>query len=164
MYRNNCLEMSWAELDLVILTAYMCLRPHSGESGEIARTRTVYLHQGLHTCMKTFLFLHSISHSHLNHLQAHYNTYGVTPRVYGNTHHAPKHTASMEDTNRAVIFVPNMVAVHALPLPGQNHTNKDEQYLLLPSDMTKAFVYWKYRNACDKEGVSPFQRRKFESV
>ena len=34
--RNNCLEMSRAELDLVILTAIMCSRPPSGESGERA--------------------------------------------------------------------------------------------------------------------------------
>ena len=114
--------------------------------------------------MKTFSFLYSISRSRLNNPQAHYNKYGVTSCIHGNTHRAPKHTASMEDTKRVVTFITNMAAIHALPLPGRKCTNQDERYLLLPSDMTIAFVYRKYRDACAEDGVSPFQRRKFESI
>ena len=66
---------------------------------------------------------------------------GVTPRVHANTRRVPKHTASIEDTQQAVNFITNTAAVHALPLPGRNRTNKDERYLLLPSDMTKDFVF-----------------------
>ena len=40
VYRNNCLEMSRSELDLVILTAIMCSRPPSGENCRSARART----------------------------------------------------------------------------------------------------------------------------
>ena len=115
--------------------------------------------KGVHICMKTFLFLHSVSRFRLNNLQIHYDKYGVTPRLHG-----PIHIATMEDTRRAVAFITNMAAVHALPLPGRNRTNKDERYLLLPSDMTKAFVYRKYNDACTQDSVVPFQRRKFETV
>ena len=51
LYQNNCLEMSRAELDLVILTAIMCFRPPSSESGEDARTRTVYQQQYIKVCI-----------------------------------------------------------------------------------------------------------------
>ena len=146
--RNNCLEMTQAELDLVLLSAIKCSRPPCGESGSSSKTRTLYLHQGIHICMKTFLFLHSISRFRLNNIQTHYDRNGVTPRIHANTHCAPKHTASMEDTKRAVTFITNVAAVQALPLPGRNRTNKDERYLLLPSDMTKAFVFKKYEAAC----------------
>ena len=129
--------MTHEELDLVILSAIKCSRPPCRESGSSAKTRTLYLHQGIHICMITFLFLHSISRFRL---QMHYNRNGVTPRIHANTHCAPKHTASMEDTQRAVTFITNVAALHALSLPGRNRTNEDECYLLLPSDMTKAFV------------------------
>ena len=84
--------------------------------------------------------------------------------VLPHIHRALKHTASMEDTQRAVTFITNMAAVHALPLPGRNRTNKDERYLLLPSDLTKAFIFKKYEAACTKDHVVPFKRRKFETV
>ena len=101
--------------------------------------------------MKTFLFL--FSRLRLNKLQSHYDKNGVTPRIHGNTHRAPKHTTNMEVTN--------MASIHALPLPGRNPTNKDERFLLLPCDITKAYVYRKYRDACTEEHTIPFQRRKF---
>jgi len=69
----------------------------------------------------------------------------------------------MEDTQRAITFITNMASIHALPLPGRNRTNKDERYLLLPCDITKAFVYRKYKEACEEEQTKAFKRRKFET-
>ena len=147
--RNNCLEMTRAELDLVILSAIKCSRPPCGESGSSSKTRTLYpsgysyLHENL---LVSSLHIHAILH------------------IHANTHCAPKHTASMEDTQRAVSFITNMAAVHALPLPGRNRTNRDERYLLLPSDMMKAFVFKKYEAACAQDHAVAFKRRKFETV
>ena len=164
-YRNNCSEMSCHELDLIILTAISCSRSPPGDSSCNAKTKyTIYLHQGVHICMKTFLFLHTISRLRLNNLQSHYDKNGVTPRIHGNTHRAPKHTTSMKDTKKAVSFITNMASIHALPLAGRNPTNKDERFLLLLYDITKAYVYRKYRDACTEEHTIPFQRRKFETV
>ena len=85
-------------------------------------------------------------------------------RFHGNTQHAPKHTATMEDTRGAVTFIINMAAVHGLPLPGRNRTNKDERYLLLPSDMTKAFVYRKYsEQKCTLCGIPGHNKRSCPS-
>ena len=69
-----------------------------------------------------------------------------------------------EVTTRAVTFITNMAAIHALPLPGRNPTNKDECYLLLPSDINKAFVHRRYKEACAEDGCNPFQRRKFKTL
>ena len=95
-YRNNCLQMTRSELNLVILAAIMCSRTHTGENGRSAKIRTVYIYQGVQICMKTFLFLHSISRCRLCNLQSHYDKHGVTPRSNSNTHHAPKHSASID--------------------------------------------------------------------
>ena len=70
----------------------------------------------------------------------------------------------MEDTKKAMSFITNMASIHVLPLPGRNPTNKDERFLLLPCDITKTYVYRKYRDACTEEHTIPFQRRKFETV
>ena len=65
---------------------------------------------------------------------------------------------------KSYVFFRNMASVHALPLPGRYPTNKDEQYLLLPCDITKAYVYRKYGDACTEEHTIPFQRRMFETA
>ena len=61
VYRNNCLEMSQSELDLVILTAIMCSRPPSGENCPSARATTIYLHQGVHNYLHEDILVSSLS-------------------------------------------------------------------------------------------------------
>ena len=55
-YRNSCSEMTSTELDLAILSAMACARARL-----TTRTKTTYIHQGKHICMKVFLYLHGIS-------------------------------------------------------------------------------------------------------
>ena len=61
VYRNNCLEISQSELDLVILTAIMCSRPPSGENCHSARATTIYLHQGVHNYLHEDILVSSLS-------------------------------------------------------------------------------------------------------
>ena len=106
--RNNCLEMTRAELDLVILSAIKCSCPPCGDSGSVLR-------QG-HSISIKDSYLHESSLHIPFSSKTHYDRNGVTPRIHANTHCAPKHTASMDDTQRAVTFITNMAAVRALPL------------------------------------------------
>ena len=156
-YRNNCSEMTNTELDLVILSAIACARARLS-----GRTKTTYVHQGKHICMKVFLHLHCISRACMNKLQHHYDIDGISPRIHGNTKRHPKHAASYEDTTDAVTFVKNFATIHAMLLPGRQRGNIDEKYLL-PSDMSKAFVHKKYVETCLKDMKEPFKRRKFEN-
>lgn len=73
-YRSNCSEMT--NTDLVILSSIACARARL-----TTRTKTTYIHQGKHVCMKVFLHLHGISRSRMNKLQHHYDTCGVSPRI-----------------------------------------------------------------------------------
>ena len=102
----------------------------------------------------------------MNKLQHHYDTYGVSPRIHGNTKRSPKHGASYEETTNAVTFIKNFATIHAMPLPGWQRGNIDKKYLLLPSDMSKTFVHkkLKYIEACQKDLWKPFQRGKFETL
>ena len=49
----------------------------------------------------------------------------------------------------------------ALPVPGRLPNFKDERFLLLPTDMTKAEVYQRYKKVCEKDEKVPFSRTKF---
>ena len=99
----------------------------------------------------------------MTNLQHHY-VYGVSPRTHANTKRTPKHGPSFEDNTNAVNFIKHFASVHAIPLPGCQCDNKDEKYLLLPSDMAKAFVHKRYIDACDKDKKKSFKRRKFETL
>ena len=137
-YRSSCSEMASSELDWVILSAIACAR---GFRTTRTRKKTNYIHQGKHICLKLFLHLHGISRSRMTTLLHHYDTCScaISPRIHGNTKRRPKHGASFEDTTRAVTFIKNFAAIHAMPLPGRQRGNRDEKYLLLPSDKCKAF-------------------------
>ena len=97
---------------------------------------------------KIFMFLHCISHKRLAQLN---NEIGLGTRTHGNVKRLPKNTLYFEDTNRLTMFVTNYAQAHGLPLPGRlpGHRNKA---VALPSDVTKVFMYGKYRAACDENG------------
>ena len=155
----NCLELLSHELDLVILSQIASSTKSSDGSN---RTYSQFLHKGHRICIKTFLFLHGVSHHRYENLCRHYSRHGVTPRRHGNLGRSPKHALSLAQTQSIVLFLCNFASVHALPLPGRVPGNFDERYVLLPSDMSKRFVYRKYEEACSLEKC--VSRRKFETI
>lgn len=56
-------------------------------------------------------------------LLCHYDTFGLSPRIHGNTKRRPRHGASFEDTIKAVTFIKNFATIHAMPLPGRQRGN-----------------------------------------
>ena len=158
-FRMNCLELLSHELDLVILSQIASSTKSSDGSNQ---TYSQFLHKGHRICIKTFLFLHGVSHHRYENLCRHYSRHGVTPRRHGNLGRSPKHALSLAQTQSIVLFLRNFASVHALPLPGRVPGNFDERYVLLPSDMSKRFVYRKYEEACSLEKC--VSRRKFETI
>ena len=72
----------------------------------------------------------------------------------------PKNALSFEDVSRLTTFVTNYARAHGLPLPGRLPGHRDK-VVALPSDVTKAFVYGRYRAACDENGWLAAGRSKF---
>ena len=112
--------------------------------------------------MNTFLFLHAISHKRFEALQKHFDTRGLLPRVHGNMKRLPPITRPPEDTFRALGF-DNFSEIHGLPLPGRMPTHRNSD-LVLPSDMSKSYVYRLYAEACEESGRYHFSRRKLEEL
>ena len=122
--RNNCQELSSAELDLVILGVIQS----SLNCGDVSlsgrtekqreRTRMVFFYHGRRICKETFSFLHSVSRTRFCSLLKHYKTNGLTLRVHGNSKRLPSSTSSVKTVENVVKFSMNIAEEQALILPG----------------------------------------------
>ena len=89
---------------------------------------------------------------------------GLSLRTHGNTKRLPANTLAFSVTEGVAQFISSFAAIHALPLPGRIPGQfSDERVLLLPSEMSKRYVYRQYCSAlqADEERIS---RRKFENL
>ena len=167
-YRGNCLQMSSAELDLVIMaqlsafrTSVQCIPPTYRGSKDNFRPHTSFMFHGIKICQTMFLFLHTMSKQRFVTLCQHMDTHGIVARVHGNTKKTPPNTCSPSQINDVVQFIDNIADSHAMPLPGRLPYHKDSRALLLPTDMLKAKVYQQYLQCCQSKNTTPVGRSKF---
>lgn len=153
--RNNMLELTSGEQDLVILSTikFSSLNTESQScSGRKCtdrnRTRITHNFMGNPICLKTFLFLNRISKTRYYSLVNHFKKNGLTLRTHGNKRRLPSSTCSPETTKEAVRFITNMAEEHALVLPGRIPGYHRSDVKLLPSTMTKHSVWEMYVAAC----------------
>lgn len=165
--RNNCLQLERSELDLVVLSQLQAFRTHPDQSVSERRSShrytTFHFHK-LRICLNSFLFLHAMSHKRFEALQRHFDSLGLLSRVHGNVKRLPPNTRPPEDTFRALGFIDNFSEIHGLPLPGRMPNHRDSDLVILPSDMSKAYLYRRYAEACEESGHYHFLRRKFEEL
>ena len=166
--RNNCQQLDEVELDMVVLSQLQALRTHPDQplperrqSAKSAHQHTTFYFHKLRICLKAF---HSIGQSRFKSLQHHYDQVGIIPRVHGNSKRLPSNTSSQEDVDCVLSFIDTTANVHGLPLPGRMPNHRDSDVLLLPSDMSKSFVYRKYVDSCEQLEQSYLSRRKFENL
>ena len=139
--RQDCLELSKNELDLVILSqinSHQCLTkvpailPLSPQS----RSRSTFYFHGLQVCFNTYLYLHCLSHKRYQNLLQHYQQHGLCPRMHGNTKRLPANSLPKEDIDYLITFITNYAPAHGVPLPGRVPGHRDK-VLVLPADITK---------------------------
>ena len=157
--RMNCREMRKSQLDLVVLANLEAHQhPHA------PRSHIDYYFGGRKVCRNFFLFVHSLGSKRFKNLVSHFTNNGLSSRTHGNTKRLPANTTPLTVTEEIVQFICNFAAVHALSLlgriPGQF---SDDKALLLPSDMSKCYVYRQYRMAVSTKGQC-ISRRKFETL
>ena len=118
-----------------------------------------YFH-GKEICKTTFLFLYCISSHRYENLFKHYVSNGLTTQQHGNSKQLPANALSQDAVEYITTFIKNFACAHALPLPGRLPGHKDK-VLVLPSDLSKATVFERYREVCEKAAISPAGRTKF---
>jgi len=124
------------------------------ESDESASmTRCSYFIHSVCVCRKSFLFLHCMSHVRFDNLMSHYKEFGLCTRTHGNNKCQPAHTFSFNDISHLTTFITNFARAHGSCLPGRVPGHRDK-VMILPADITKVFVYSKYKQACVEKGVN----------
>jgi hypothetical protein len=169
--RADNLELGKDELDLVILAQIRAGRSvdsqrtlrNSHHEKTTNRSMSKYYIHGVLICRKTFMFLHCVGHKRLEHLIRHFDGVGVDTRQHGNSKRLPKNTTPYEEVNRLTLFITNYARAHGLPLPGRVPGHRDKT-MVLPSDVTKALVYSKYKSACEENEWEAVGRSKFYDV
>ena len=86
LIRNNDLQMTSSELELVVMAQLYALHTNASshqENAENFRPFTRYLLHGLQIC-KMFLFVHAIGKKRLKNMSKAFDRQGVVQRVHGN--------------------------------------------------------------------------------
>ena len=100
-----------------------------------------------------FHVVHPIGPKRHKNLVSHFVEHGLVPRRHGNPKRLLANTVPFAKTECVVAFIKHFFAIHALPLPGRIPGQySDEKALLLPSNMSKRYVYWQYCHACEENG------------
>ncbi|PFX33021.1 hypothetical protein AWC38_SpisGene2140 [Stylophora pistillata] len=165
--RNNCSELSSAELDLVILgiihSSLNC--SETCISGRVEKnrqnTRMCFFYHGKRICKIIFLFLHCLQYFRFHSLVKHYKKNGLTLRTHGNAKRLPSSASSIETVERVVKFIKNVAEEQALLLPGRVPGFKRIDVKLLPSNLTKHNLWKTYFDICTSTGQVSVGYSKF---
>ena len=155
---NNCLELSSAELDLVILANIQAFTriDHIGDKRN-GSPRCNFLFQSLTMCKDTFLNPYGLSYSRFRPLKEHFENYGISPRTYGNCKRLPSNTLPTTVVEDVKSFLTNYVEENSISLPGRVPGYKSDDIKLLSASETKMSVWHDFVAACtasEKQAVS----------
>nr|XP_022908321.1 uncharacterized protein LOC111419695 isoform X2 [Onthophagus taurus] len=162
--RNNCLEISKNELDLVILSrieagkmcneelesVYLKLagRKKYGQrkDRETRRHKIEFTFYNVPVCHSFFLFAHACGKKRYEHLVHHFQEHGATVRLHGLANKECTNPKSFKpaDIQKVVKFIEYTADLLAVPLPGRLPQFKDYRVMKLPSNETKSSIYRKY--------------------
>lgn len=159
--RGDCLELTRAELDLVILGMFRACLSNT-RAGKRKRWSCVeYCYRGIQVCKSMFMFLHAVAHTRLENLRKHFQSVGLVTREHGNKRKLPHNCSSTQTVNDVKTFIHNYSEEFGLILPGRVPGFKRADVRLLPSSQSKASVWRQYKIASEKGGKQPVCYSKF---
>ena len=153
---NNCLELSHAELDLVVLAniqAFTCFES-TGEKRKRS-PRCNFLFQSLPICKDMFLIVYAMSFLRFRRLKEHYESHGISQGVHGNSKRLPKNTLPHAVVEDVTTFLSNFVEENAVLLPGRIPGSKNS------SSETKMSVWHSFKTAYEEEDKQAVSYSKF---
>lgn len=128
----NCLELSHAELDLVVLANIQAFTA-TEETGKKRKRSPPYsfLYHSAPICKEMFLNLYGISKSRFQRLLGHYENHGISLRIHGNSKRLPHNALPVAVAEDVKNFLSNFVDENAVLLPGRIPGFKNEDIQLL---------------------------------
>ena len=122
---------------------------------ERARVHTMFYHQGLPVCRKTFLFLHGVGEFRYKAVKAQYLSNGLVPRVHGHKGRIAPNAIVLEDMKKIITFILHYTEANAILLPGRIPGYKRDDIQLLPSTTTKRAVWKLYQDTAQDLSLRP---------
>lgn len=161
----NCLELSHAELDLVILANIQAftLIEVAGEKRKRSPPYS-FLHQSQPICKEMFLNLYGISKSRFQRLVEHYQSCGISLRIHGNSKRLPHNALPLAVNEDVKNFLSNYADENAVLLPGRIPGFKNEDIQLLSSSDTKTQVWKSFKKACEESNKQAVSYTKFTDL
>ncbi len=170
--REYAAELSWGELNMVIMGQVMALTccestvrkgpTHLVKQRE--RNTTFYYHHGLRVCRKTFLFLHGVGEFRLKAVKASYRTCGLATRRHGLIGRTPANALVLEDVQQVVRFIRQYSESNAILLPGRIPGYKRDDIQILPSSTTKRAVWLLYTEVTSSLSVKSAAYSTFTDI
>ena len=158
----NCLELSHAELDLVILANIQAFTTIEVVGEKRKRSPPYsFLYQSQPICKEMFFNLYGISKSRFQRLVDHYQNYGISLRTHGNSKRLPHNTLPQAVAEDVKNFLSNYAQENAVLLPGRIPGFKDEDIQLLSSSDTKMHVWNSFKRACEESNKQVVSYPKF---
>ena len=160
---NNCLELSSAELDLVILTSIQAFT--RAESIGCKRSpRCSFYYQSKPICKEMFLCFYGVSYSRFRRLKDHYEKHGISLRQHGNTRRLPDNALPQSTIEDVHSFMSNYVEENAIVLPGRIPGFKSDEVKVLHSSETKMGAWHVYKSACQASNKRVVSYSKFLEI
>ena len=162
---NNCLELSSAELDLVILANIQAFTRIETIGEKRNRSpRCNFLYQSVPICKDMFLHLYGLSYSRFRRLKEHYKSHGISQRRHGNCNRLPSNTFPQAVVEDVKSFLSNYVKENAILLPGRIPGYKNDDIKLLSSSETKMSVWRDFTAACERSDKQLVSYSKFKDL
>lgn len=128
----NCLELSHAELDLVILPNLQAFTAAKVTGRKRKRIPAYsFLYQSHPICKEMFLHMYGISKSRFQRLLEHYQNHGISVRVHRNSKRLPRNTLPRAIAEDVKNFLSNYAEENAVLLHGRIPGFKNEDIVLL---------------------------------
>ena len=158
----NCLELTRAELDLVVLANIQAFTAIE-ETGEKRKRNSpfTFQYQSRPLCKDMFLNLYGISKSRFQRLLHHWQNYGMSVRTHGNSKRLPHNTLPQAVAEDVKNFLSNFVDENAVLLPGRILGYKNDDIKLLSSCDTKMSVWKTFKRACEDSSKQAVCYTKF---
>ena len=155
----NCLELSYVELDLVVLANIQAFTAIEAIGEKRKRSPPYsFLYRSQPICKEMFLNLYGISKSRFQRLVDHYQNHGISLRIHGNSKRLPYNALPLDVAEDIKNFLSNYADENAVLLPGRIPGFKNEDIQLLSSSDTKMNVWKSFKRACEESNKQAVYR------
>ncbi|XP_060807122.1 uncharacterized protein LOC106142669 [Amyelois transitella] len=153
---SNC-DFHSNHQDILLTGALNCLVDNNPDTSKESkhkiknreRAAVKYMFRGKIVCKSFFVFVHGVGPKKFKNIVKHVNEHGVELKEHKlskNIHHS----FTLEQRVTAVTFIKSFSEQNSLVLPGRLPYYSNPDLNILPSSMTKQYIYEKYVEACTK--------------